>query len=67
MFRTLDKRFETGEILIKYDDTPEDEWLMLIYIKNNNPEEGIIVEDKTILKKISHMNLKQMRFSRLVI
>ena len=47
MFRTLDKRFETGEILIKYDDTPEDEWLMLIYIKNNNPEEGIIVEDKT--------------------
>lgn len=47
MFRTLDKRFETGEILIKYDDTPEDEWLILIYIKNNNPEEGIIVEDKT--------------------
>ena len=47
MMRCIDKRFETGEIYIKWDDSPEDEWLILIYIKNNSPEEGIIIEDKT--------------------
>ena len=47
MMRCIDKRFETGEIYIKWDDSPEDEWLILIYIKNNSPNEGIIIEDKT--------------------
>ena len=47
MMRCIDKRFETGEIYIKWDDSPEDEWLILIYIKNNSPDEGIIIEDKT--------------------
>ena len=45
--RCIDKRFETGEIFIKWDDANEDNWLILIYIKNNSPEEGIIIEDKT--------------------
>ena len=31
MMRCIDKRFETGEIYIKWDDSPEDEWLILIY------------------------------------
>ena len=47
IMRCIDKRFETGEIYIKWDDAPEDEWLILIYIKNNSPDEGIIIEDKT--------------------
>jgi len=47
IIRCIDKRFETGEIYIKWDDSSEDEWLILIYIKNNSPEEGIIIEDKT--------------------
>ena len=47
MMRCIDKRFETGEIYIKWDDSPEDEWLILIYIKNNSPDEGIVIEDKT--------------------
>ena len=47
IMRVIDKRFEDGTIFIKWDDTPEEEWLMLIYIKDNNPESGIIVEDKT--------------------
>ena len=47
ILRCIDKRFETGEIYIKWDDSPEDEWLILIYIKNNSPDEGIIIEDKS--------------------
>ena len=47
ILRCIDKRFETGEIYIKWDDSPEEEWLILIYIKNNSPEEGIIIEDKS--------------------
>ncbi len=47
IIRCIDKRFETGEIYIKWDDSPEDEWLILIYIKNNSPDEGIVIEDKT--------------------
>ena len=39
--RVIDRRFETGEIFIKWDDTPDEEWLILIYIKNNSPDEGI--------------------------
>ena len=29
------------------DDAIEADWLILIYIKNNSPDEGIIIEDKT--------------------
>ena len=45
--RVIDRRFETGEVFIKWDDAPDEEWLMLIYIKDNSPDEGIIIEDKT--------------------
>jgi len=55
IFRCIDKRFETGEIFIKWDESPDDEWLLLIYIKNNSPDEGIVIEDKTNPEKnISH-------------
>ena len=47
IMRVIDKRFEDGTIFIKWDDASEEDWLMLIYIKDNNPESGIIVEDKT--------------------
>ena len=47
IIRCIDKRFETGEIYIKWDDAIEADWLILIYIKNNSPDEGIIIEDKT--------------------
>jgi hypothetical protein len=47
ILRCIDKRFETGEIYIKWDDAADEEWLILIYIKNNSPDEGIIIEDKT--------------------
>ena len=55
IFRCIDKRFETGEIFIKWDESTDDEWLILIYIKDNSPDKGIIIEDKTNEKKnMSH-------------
>ena len=55
IMRVIDRRFETGEIFIKWDDAPDEEWLILIYIKNNSPDEGIIIEDKTDPEKnVSH-------------
>jgi hypothetical protein len=55
IFRCIDQRFETGEIFIKWDEAPDEEWLLLIYIKNNSPSEGIIIEDKSNPEKnLSH-------------
>ena len=55
IFRCIDRRFETGEIFVKWDESPDEEWLLLIYIKNNSPNEGIVIEDKTNPEKnISH-------------
>ena len=47
ILRLIDRRFETSEIFIKWDDAPDEEWLILIYLKNNSPDQGIIIEDKT--------------------
>ncbi len=47
IFRCIDRRFETGEIFIKWDEASDEDWLLLIYIKNNSPDEGIVIEDKT--------------------
>jgi len=55
ILRLIDRRFETSEIFIKWDDVPDEEWLILIYLKNNSPDEGIIIEDKTDPERnISH-------------
>ena len=55
IMRVVDRRFETGEIFIKWDDTNEDDWLILIYIKNNSPDEGIVIEDRSNPEKnLSH-------------
>ena len=51
MFRCIDRRFETGEIFIKWDETSDEDWLILIYIKDNAPDKGIIIEDKTNQEK----------------
>ena len=55
IFRRVDRRFETGEIFVKWDEAMDDEWLLLIYIKNNSPDEGVIIEDKSDPEKnITH-------------
>ncbi len=47
ILRCIDRRFETGEIFIKWDESIDNEWLILIYIKDNSPDKGIIIEDKS--------------------
>ena len=55
IFRCVDRRFETGEIFIKWDESNDDEWLILIYIKDNSPNGNIIIEDKCNSEKnLSH-------------
>jgi len=55
IFRCIDRRFETGEIFVKWDESEDEDWLLLIYIKNNSPDEGIVIEDKTNHEKnLSH-------------
>jgi hypothetical protein len=58
IFRCIDRRFETGEIFIKWDETTDEEWLLLIYIKNNSAEDGIVIEDKTNKEKNSSHEFK---------
>ena len=58
IFRCIDQRFETGEIFIKWDETPDEEWLLLIYIKNNSSDEGIVIEDKSNPEKNSSYEFK---------
>ena len=47
IFRCIDRRFENGEVYIKWDEDPDDHWLILIYIKDNSPDKGIVIEDKS--------------------
>ena len=47
IIRCIDRRFETGEIFIKWDEANDEDWLILIYIKDNSPDKGIVIEDKT--------------------
>ena len=55
ILRCIDRRFENGEIFIKWDDSSEKDWLLLLYIKNNLPKDGVIIEDKTNPEKnVSH-------------
>jgi hypothetical protein len=51
ILRVIDRRFETGEIFIKWDEAADEDWLILIYIKDNSPTEGIVIEDKTNSEK----------------
>ncbi len=51
IMRCIDKRIEESAIYIKWDDTPEDEWLICIYLKDDTPTEGIVIEDKTDSEK----------------
>ena len=58
IFRCIDRRFETGEIFIKWDEAPDEEWLLLIYIKDNSPDKGIVIEDKSNPEKNSSYDFK---------
>ena len=52
LMRVIDKRYETSEIFIKLDEESDENWIMLVYLKDNNPDSNIVVEDKTDHEKI---------------
>ena len=47
--------------------TPDDEWLILIYIKDNSPDKGIVIEDKSNQKKIFQMNINPVKYLKRLI
>ena len=48
IFRCIDRRFETGEIFIKWDEASDEDWLLLIYIKKNiENNDVVVIEDKS--------------------
>ena len=47
ILRVVDRRYETNECFIRYDDTPDDDWLVLIYLEDSDAKKGkIVVENK---------------------
>ena len=47
ILRVIDRRFENGEIFIKWDEALDEEWLILIYIKKIENQDLVIIEDKS--------------------
>ena len=48
ILRVIDRRYEDSSCFIRYDDETDDDWIILIYLEDSNPEkETIVVEDKT--------------------
>jgi len=52
ILRVIDRRYETNECFIRYDDSPDEDWLILIYLEDSDIKKGkIIVENKANLEK----------------
>ena len=47
ILRVIDRRYESNECFIRYDDSPDEDWLVLIYLEDSDAKKGkIIVENK---------------------
>jgi len=47
ILRVIDRRYESNECFIRYDDNPDDDWLILIYLEDSDSKKGkIVVENK---------------------
>jgi len=47
ILRVIDRRYESNECFIRYDDSPDEDWLILIYLEDSNAKKGkIVVENK---------------------
>ena len=52
ILRLIDRRYEDSSCFIRYDDETDDDWIILIYLEDSNPDkETIVVEDKTNSEK----------------
>ena len=48
ILRVIDRRYETNECFIRYDDSPDEDWLILIYLEDSDAKKGkIVVENKS--------------------
>ena len=50
IFRCIDRRFETGEIFIKWDESSDEDWLILIYINKAEYQKALdnLIQNKEI-------------------
>ena len=47
ILRVIDRRYESNECFIRYDDSPDEDWMILIYLEDSDAKKGkIIVENK---------------------
>ena len=47
ILRVIDRRYESNECFIRYDDSPDEDWLILIYLEDSDEKKGkIVVENK---------------------
>ena len=47
ILRVIDRRYESNECFIRYDDNPDEDWLILIYLEDSDAKKGkIVVENK---------------------
>jgi len=52
ILRVIDRRFESNECFIRYDDSPDEDWLILIYLEDSDAKKGkIVVENKANQEK----------------
>jgi len=52
ILRVIDRRYESNECFIRFDDNPDEDWLILIYLEDSDIKKGrIIVENKTNTEK----------------
>ena len=47
ILRVIDRRYESNECFIRYDDSPDEDWLILIYLEDSDAKKGkIVIENK---------------------
>ena len=47
ILRVIDRRYEENLCFIRYDDSSDDDWLILIYLEDSDAKKGkIVVENK---------------------
>jgi len=52
ILRVIDRRYESNECFIRYDDSPDEDWLILIYLEDSDAIKGkIVVENKANSEK----------------
>ena len=48
ILRCINRLYETSECFIRYDDSPDEDWLILIYLEDSDAKKGkIVVENKS--------------------